>query len=632
MSVSENKKSLVMDSTDSRWIPLFFYTLLACTAYVTLEWVFIVTKPSFLDEAGWLAKFLVLLQSFLLLSGVVLGVLFILFLLTFKLSPGKQAAAIRIAVILPALILAGLGLLMIDNFTYTVFKFGITTTQGILRGVYGVLFLVMAVYFYRSLVRLIFHGTGAARWMLITVGLAGVGFVVVLLGLNRNVSGAATGLNSITQRPNILLIGSDGLNASHMSVYGYERETTPNIEAFAREALMVENNFPNSSNTSGSIISIFTGKYPTQTRVLYPPDILRGVDAYQHLPGLLKRWGYYNVELAEPHFADAYTLGVLQGFDEVNGRSANRNPYFELMEAGFTNNVAYFLSTLYERIANRVLHIFYIRKMVNPFDLITKSSEALGDEEKAAEISRLFKKHTDQPLFIHAHLMGTHGRRTNQNVRKFAPQSGPEASWTMDHYDDSIYNFDLLFKKVLKELDRQGLLDETIVILYSDHGLDWQSNQKVPLIIRFPGGEYGGEKVGFGQNLNIAPTILEYLGSEQPDWMVGESVLETRDEIIPVISTGASNTENAGAGWVQNQLYNNPPFYQFDFIQVIYCQNWRRLDLETYEWSSGEVDAYSEPCLEKDLLSFNAVQKVIADRLRADGFVFPTDLVGDYIP
>jgi arylsulfatase A-like enzyme len=118
-----------------------------------------------------------------------------------------------------------------------------------------------------------------------------------------------------------LLIGSDGVNADDMSVYGYQRDTTPFLKVFAKNALVAQNNFPNATLTTGSLVSIFTGKLPTTTRVLYPPDILTDVNSIQHFPGILQALGYYNAEISVDYYADANVLNLQNSFVTVNGRS-----------------------------------------------------------------------------------------------------------------------------------------------------------------------------------------------------------------------------------------------------------------------------------------------------------------------
>ena len=153
------------------------------------------------------------------------------------------------------------------------------------------------------------------------------------------------------RRPNILLIGSDGLNASNTSVYGYERDTTPNLRHLADESLLAENAFTNSAKTSGSIISIFNSKLPTQTRVIYPPDILRNSNSYQHLPGILHKLGYRTIEISISHYIDAYTLNLRDGFDIVNDRSEDQAGFQIFSRFPAFQDFGYFFSVLVERVS-----------------------------------------------------------------------------------------------------------------------------------------------------------------------------------------------------------------------------------------------------------------------------------------
>ena len=64
------------------------------------------------------------------------------------------------------------------------------------------------------------------------------------------------------KRWSVLLITVDSMRPDHMSVYGYERNTTPNLQRFAQEALVFENAFATSAWTSPGIVSMLTGYYP----------------------------------------------------------------------------------------------------------------------------------------------------------------------------------------------------------------------------------------------------------------------------------------------------------------------------------------------------------------------------------
>ena len=114
------------------------------------------------------------------------------------------------------------------------------------------------------------------------------------------------------------MISSDGAEADHFSVYGYERDTTPFLRELGKESLIGENHFSNSAHTLGTFASVLTGRSPLVTRVLFSPDILRGSSRYLHLPGILLDAGYQTVSLGIPFYADANTTNFKDAFQEVN--------------------------------------------------------------------------------------------------------------------------------------------------------------------------------------------------------------------------------------------------------------------------------------------------------------------------
>ena len=336
----------------SQWVQQYFHAAIAALIFVLSEWIFTVTKPSILTTTNLVQKFLVLYHGFIFFSTISFLFLILLGLISLLFKQKIRALFVNIGSIVPAAFLASTIILLIDNFTYTVFRVGILDSFNIKRALYALIFLII-FYFCFKLFSLLL--SLKIKRIPLKVGI----IIVVILGvivtvpaliktrtqqtrlLNNQISPHSDQISS-EKLPNIILIGSDGLSASHMSVYGYERETTPNIANFANDSLYVENNFTNSGNTVGSIISIFTGKYPTATRVLYPPDMLVGPDAYEHFPAILKRLGYYNVQLGTPYYVDAYSQGMLYGFDEVNGKLAYKDPFTQLNYAGFSTYDSFF--------------------------------------------------------------------------------------------------------------------------------------------------------------------------------------------------------------------------------------------------------------------------------------------------
>ena len=120
-------------------------------------------------------------------------------------------------------------------------------------------------------------------------------------------------------RPNVLIIGIDGIDAQALSAYGYERATTPFLESLSEQSLFFENAFSNADGTHGSLVTLLTGRLPFETRVTFPPTALQGEDARRNLAMILKERGYATVQLGMRHYADANDMN-LTGFDAVNYR------------------------------------------------------------------------------------------------------------------------------------------------------------------------------------------------------------------------------------------------------------------------------------------------------------------------
>ncbi len=123
------------------WQNVFVQYVLAIFSYTFMEWLFYVTKPSFMDYLDLFEKLSVLLISGLLIFSVGFLVAGILFLINNFLLPEKLKPFIFPTALVPALFYAITTLLLVDNFTYTIFKWGIVSTEGFIRGMYGLAFV-----------------------------------------------------------------------------------------------------------------------------------------------------------------------------------------------------------------------------------------------------------------------------------------------------------------------------------------------------------------------------------------------------------------------------------------------------------------------------------------------------------
>lgn len=333
----------------SRWRCLAAAAALSAYFYIFMEWLFFLTKPSFMSVLGTWSALLVLFLTPLpvaITSGALVGG-FWAASLPIRSSLYREVW-LGIARIIPVLVLSSSVLLLTDNFTSTLFRFGIHSAKEASRSVYAFLFLVLSGLIYWSVWR--FEKRVLNRhWLHWTaVGLLGLSLLAgtLMSGSSGWMQGEGSRTGSgLSRLPNILLLSSDGLDAERMSAYGYERDTTPFLRGFVREALLCENAFSNAAHTGASIASLLTGKLPTETRLIYPPDILRGRDAYQHLPLILRNYGYRSLHLSIRHYADAYDLNMRESFDSANFREGVEFQASRFMSGIVGQESAYFLGT-----------------------------------------------------------------------------------------------------------------------------------------------------------------------------------------------------------------------------------------------------------------------------------------------
>lgn len=215
------------------------------------------------------------------------------------------------------------------------------------------------------------------------------------------------------------------------------------------------------------------------------------------------------------------------------------------------------------------------------------------------EFMKQYVRSASQPVFIHVHFMGTHGEKFDPRMQVYSAGWAVDSQepWDDDFYDDSILEFDNNLGDLVDFLTNRGLLDNTILIVGSDHGQKWDQLKRVPLMIRFPHGQHAGNIRVNAQGLDIPVTILDYLGLEIPEWMVGDSLINKQLEQRPIF--GVSNLDRVqqengffGVSWENI----SPPFYQFSEITMIYCQKWYKLGLSELNWETGVVAGSTSVC------------------------------------
>jgi len=508
---------------------------------------------------------------------------------------------------------------MADNFSYTLFSIRIFDMSGSSRILYIVALLAVLLVFVSLMARWLGH-TAVGKIVTLSTGLLVLGSVVAEL-TRSEIEGPLPQVSVSSpeqQLPNIIILSADGLDSRRMSAFGYPRPTTPFLSSILHKGLVFENAFTNAANTTGSIAAMLTGRLPTTTRVNFRPDLFREKDAYQHLPGILRMIGYHNVEITVRYYADSGDLNLRDAFHWANGRSLESLVPIEV-PANFVRRWTYetfFLQQVQYRASQRLSHIFGREPASSPFEEVTSIKRVYSDSDRLATLSDTIES-AQEPFFINTHFMVTHGGTFPNFTRQFSINQEQTEKWMRDFYDDSLIDVDLYLNFLFDFLAEKGKLERTLIILTSDHGERSKTNggeQRLPLVFFFPGGELAGIRTANAQRIDVAPTLLEYLGQPIPSWMEGASLLG--DNLSPTRLIIGTTT---GAGMQVGPFFEipdvKPPLYTLAGVSLAQCQRFWALYLISGRFTSEVNSSHTAPCKSEELLEDTAAKRYLLDHL-----------------
>jgi arylsulfatase A-like enzyme/glycosyltransferase involved in cell wall biosynthesis len=377
----------------------------------------------------------------------------------------------------------------------------------------------------------------AARPVLPEAGLRAAGtfstVLAVVFALTALLFASCGGRPAYDVPPNVLLFVIDTLRADHLSCYGHERPTSPNLDAFAADALRFEEVWSVSPRTVASHASLFTSIPPAAHGVWNQPGPDGDRDAFDALAPsavclaeVLYKVGYQTLAVADGGWLQV-DRGLAQGFT-----------LWDTAHEGVDKRVARALERLAERDRRKpyflFLHTYEVHtplipgeEALAPFDNGYQGvlRQALADAREAA------RTRGESEL-----LRGVH----EEFFAPLEPQFGPEEiEFLRRLYDAEIATVDRAFARLLEGLERQGDLENTIVVITSDHGQEfgehglydhaqvYDENLRIPLIVRLPDGHrkrargVRGEPVSL---LDIMPTLLAEIGLEIPPSVAGRAL------------------------------------------------------------------------------------------------------------
>jgi arylsulfatase A-like enzyme len=304
------------------------------------------------------------------------------------------------------------------------------------------------------------------------------------------------------ERPNIVFIIGDDVGTYDLGCYGNRSIETPNIDRLAASGLKFNNAFLTTSSCSPSRVSIITGRYPHNTGAA---ELHSPLPANQVLfPELLKKAGYYTAQAGKWHFG---SVPMVRGSKKVD--TAKLGP------------------------------------AVRAFNRISVRFEDNGDGGEAMWVRFLKERPKDRPFFMWFAAYDSH-RPWGPN--EFSEVNRPDSVWVPGFLYDSartrgdlalyyneITRFDHYIGEVEKELERQGIADNTIIIVVSDNGRPfprsktrvYDSGIKTPLIIKWPERiEEGKVTDALVSIIDLVPTLLQAAGVQKTKTFQGSSFIK----------------------------------------------------------------------------------------------------------
>jgi len=308
--------------------------------------------------------------------------------------------------------------------------------------------------------------------------------------------------------PNLVLVSFDSLRADHLGAYGYPRDTSPNLDRFAASGVVFERAFSTTTWTLPSHASLLSSLYPEEHGARDTDRALG--DNVVLLPERLREAGYRSAAVVSVGLLHR-TFGFAQGWETYDDETAVQGEG-EDPERRRTSAIA----------GRRAVELLDgLGK--GPFFLFVHDYDVHFDYQPPAEFD-VFEPR-DAPGFDPSNFA------FNDTIHRGMPKRNLDRLIAL--YDGEIRWVDHNFQKLLNELERRGLAENTAVVVVGDHGDEFFEHGKkghrenlfnttlhVPLIVRFPGGRWAGRRIAMPVSLvDVAPTLATLAGvGPDPSW------------------------------------------------------------------------------------------------------------------
>jgi arylsulfatase A-like enzyme len=359
---------------------------------------------------------------------------------------------------------------------------------------------------------------------------------------------ACTADREPTDRPNVLLITLDTTRADHLGCYGYERDTSPNLDRVADDALVFENMISTASWTLPAHASLFTGKFTSSHGARYDPE------------GNLK-----------------LTSGISgpKDWDDYRARSlavGERTLAELLAESGY--------ATAGVVAGPWMMKPFGLDRGFDHYDddQISNVTGRLAEDVTASALAWLSLPRT-KPFFLFLNYYDPHSPfgAPAPHTFEFVPEGKHHANATKNKrnwihfYDGEIRYMDLHLGHLFDALRADGTWDDTLVIVTADHGElfgekgrwghgEYLSEEElhIPLIVKYPRGEERpGRRTDPIQTIDVLPMILRRIGAELPLGIQGGAPHPLVAEVYPLPDFAPNGDWKVLYDWPRKFVWNS---------------------------------------------------------------------------
>jgi len=322
--------------------------------------------------------------------------------------------------------------------------------------------------------------------------------------------------------PNLMIYLIDTLRADHLGCYGYRRPTSPEIDRFARNAVLWREGRAQSSWTRPAVATVLTGLQPITHRTQ---------QSYDRLPEDV-------VTLSERLQAAGWQTAMITANGNVSERFGFNQgwDHFTYLPESLERRAHHVQSPAVNR---EVFKWLARRDRQRPFLLFVHTTDPHDPYTPNEKFRRRLAPQVDPSI------------GTRDSIARLARVSDDEAlavrSQLEELYDAEIAANDESFGHLMRRLRNLGLADDTAVLLLSDHGEEffehhgfthgrtlYEEQLRIPFLLRLPGGRRGGTVLpGPAEQIDVVPTLLALAGLAPDPALPGRDLLADLEAAVP---------------------------------------------------------------------------------------------------